>query len=182
MQVYIPIGISGSGKSLYQKVNFPKIYTICPDDIRQELLGDASDQSYNDEVWLQAYDRLAKCAIKNKDVYFSSTNLSLKAIDRLKKVVLDNTDNPENVHFVLIEMLDSLDESLCRSRVKSDLENGVIRSNTLKLVNDLEGNQLNYDYVHKQYLDYIKVTNELADYVMTQNEDYNINMTLLKKN
>ena len=33
MTIYIPIGISGSGKSSYQKKFLPKVNVICPDTI-----------------------------------------------------------------------------------------------------------------------------------------------------
>lgn len=178
MKVYIPVGISGSGKTNYQKENLAKVYTICPDEIREEFLGDPSDQSADTEVWLQAYDRLANCIASNKDVYFSSTNLSIKAIEKIKDVVLGNVQNNQNAQFIILNMTDSLNEDLCRSRVKSDLENHILRSNTLKLVNDLEGNQLDYDYVHKQYLSYLNVKDLLQSYVIDQIENNNLDFTL----
>lgn len=81
MTIYIPIGISGSGKSSYQKRFLPKVNVICPDTIRKQLTGDVSNQSMNTEVWIVAYDQLESYVIKGEDVYFSSTNLSTKAID-----------------------------------------------------------------------------------------------------
>lgn len=180
MTLYIPVGISGSGKTAFQKNFLSKTYLICPDDIRQELLGDASNFSEDTEVWLQAYDRLSKAIASRKDVYFSSTNLSIKAIEHLKNVALDTVDNPQSIKFIILDMTDSLNEDLCRSRVKSDLENHIVRSNTLKLVNDLEGNQLDYDYIHKQYLQYTQVIKILPTYVIDQIEDHNLDMCLKK--
>lgn len=180
MTLYIPVGISGSGKTTFQKKFLPNTYLICPDDLRQEFLKDPSDTSEDTEIWLQAYDRLSRTIAGGKDAYFSSTNLSVKAIEHLKNVALKAVENPQNIQFVILNMTDSFDEELCRSRVKSDLENHVVRSNTLKLVNDLEGNQLDYDYIHKQYLQYTQIAKNLPDYVIDQIENYNLDMCLKK--
>ena len=58
-------------------------------------------------------------------------------------------------------MKDSEDEELCRSRVKADLDNHIDRSNTLKLVDDLEGNTLDYDYIHKQYEEFLVIEKDI---------------------
>lgn len=58
-------------------------------------------------------------------------------------------------------MTDSEDEELCRSRVRADLENKIDRSNTLVQADDGEGNLLDYDVIHKQHEDYLKMKNEV---------------------
>ena len=47
MELIIPIGISGSGKSRLYNLNYQDYVKICPDDIRKELTGSISDQSKN---------------------------------------------------------------------------------------------------------------------------------------
>ena len=57
--VILGIGIAGSGKTTVLK-NFAEKYGyayICPDNIRQEMTGNAADQSRNREVWAEAYQR-----------------------------------------------------------------------------------------------------------------------------
>lgn len=174
MTVYIPIGISGSGKSSYQKENLPKVKVICPDDIRKKFTGSCSDQSMNDEVFEEAYNELTDCACENKDVYFSSTNLSIKAVQRIYDCALQNASKKSNLRFMILLFTASKNEDLCRSRVKTDLENGVDRSNTLTLVDDLEGHQLDYDYVHKQHEEYLEVEKEIFNWrskVFEETED-----------
>lgn len=161
MHIYIPVGISGSGKSSYQKNYLPKVKTICPDDLRKKLTGDCSNMSMNDDVWMIAYDELSNCAAENKDVYFSSTNLSTKAIQRIFDTVCQYASDKSNLHFNILLMKDSEDEELCRSRVRTDLDNHIDRSNTLKLVDDLEGNTLDYDYVHKQHEEFLVIEKEI---------------------
>ena len=164
MTIYIPIGISGSGKSAYQKENLPKVNVICPDDIRKRFTGDCSDQSMNSEVFEEAYNELANYAFEDRDVYFSSTNLSVKAVQRIYDCVLQNVKRKRNVHFRILLLSASKDEDLCRSRVKADLEAGVDRSNTLIQVDDLEGNKLDYDYIHKQHEEYLEMEKEIFNW------------------
>ena len=76
MTIYIPIGISGSGKSSYQKKFLPKVNVICPDTIRKQLTGDVSNQSMNTEVWIVAYDQLESYVIKGEDVYLPKYDMS----------------------------------------------------------------------------------------------------------
>lgn len=54
------IGIPGSGKTTVLK-EFAKKWGysyVCPDDIRLEMTGSASDQSKNNEVWNEVYIRV----------------------------------------------------------------------------------------------------------------------------
>lgn len=161
MTIYIPIGISGSGKSSYQKKFLPKVNVICPDTIRKQLTGDVSNQSMNTEVWIVAYDQLESYVIKGEDVYFSSTNLSTKAIDLVINKVENVRAKNLKVKYEILLLTDSEDEELCRSRVRADLENKIDRSNTLVQADDGEGNLLDYDVIHKQHEDYLKMKNEV---------------------
>ncbi len=75
-KVIFSIGIPGTGKSTILK-KFAQHYDydyICPDDIREELTGSASDQSKNDEVWNLAYDLLQySLDDANRTVVFDAT-------------------------------------------------------------------------------------------------------------
>ncbi len=65
----------GSGKTtVLKRFADENEYTyICPDDIRQELTGSASDQSKNREVWVEAYKRTEEELLKGKSVVFDAT-------------------------------------------------------------------------------------------------------------
>ena len=78
------VGPSYSGKSTvceffkrYYKEQELPIYVICPDDIRKELLGDASDQSNGKMIFETAYERVDK-ALKSplNTVFFDATSLT----------------------------------------------------------------------------------------------------------
>jgi predicted kinase len=76
MKLYLTCGIPASGKSTWTSKflqNNPNTIVICPDDIREELTGDASDQSKNKEVWELAYERLNTALCRKLDVLFDST-------------------------------------------------------------------------------------------------------------
>ena len=69
------VGASGSGKSTFLKKlsNELNIPVVCPDDIRQEICGNASCQDRNAEVFLIAKKRLSDRLKNNEDVIMDST-------------------------------------------------------------------------------------------------------------
>lgn len=121
--LYIPIGISGSGKTTYG--NKLTAVVVCPDDIRKKVLGDISDQTKGGEIFKIYKDTLARLAHKNKDVYASMTHLRYSYIkDTIKHY---DSPSPFNVVFILFE--DSLDWEKCYNRVKNDIQKGIDRAN-----------------------------------------------------
>jgi predicted kinase len=74
-KVIMGIGIPGSGKTtVLQQLAQEHDYTyICPDDIREELTGNATDQSQNKEVWRLAYQRAQEALAQNHSVVFDAT-------------------------------------------------------------------------------------------------------------
>ena len=59
MEVIIPIGISGSGKSRLYEKRYKDYEIISPDLIRKELTGDISNQKRNKEVFQIALKRVS---------------------------------------------------------------------------------------------------------------------------
>jgi predicted kinase len=74
-KVIMGVGIPGSGKTAFLKpFALKQSYTyISPDEIRAELLGDAADQSKNQEVWDEAYRRVAASLFRGETVVFDAT-------------------------------------------------------------------------------------------------------------
>ena len=80
------VGPSYSGKSTvceffkrYCKMNeLPmRVRVVCPDDIREELLGDASDQSNGKMIFETAYERVDKALNSSSNtVFFDATSLT----------------------------------------------------------------------------------------------------------
>ena len=120
-------GISGSGKSRMRKKLVSKLsssITVCPDDIRRELLGDVSDQSDGKRIFNVARERLQDALMDGRTVIFDATNLG-KARDR---VVQWTKEVGNNSHAVVIGMEDSDDPDTCAARVRMDLDVGVDRA------------------------------------------------------
>src|SRR5574344_832248 len=132
--LYIPIGISGSGKSFLGK-KLCEIYksmeerfsVVCPDDIRKRLYGDINHIG-GSETFTVSKGEIVSSLKENSDVYFSSLNLNYRSkfINEIKKEI--------NFKTIYIIMLDSFDEDLCRERVEKDLSEKKERSNTLSIV------------------------------------------------
>lgn len=82
--LYVLVGPSYSGKSTvceffkrYYKEQELPMYVICPDDIRKELLGDASDQSNGKMIFETAYERVDKALNSPLNtVFFDATSLT----------------------------------------------------------------------------------------------------------
>ena len=73
----IMVGPPGSGKSslakelIRDKENW---VIVCPDDIREEITGDSSDQSHNVEVFGKVYSRLINYLSAGYNVIYDATN------------------------------------------------------------------------------------------------------------
>lgn len=74
-KLIVGIGIPGSGKtSILKKFAAEHGYAyICPDDIREELTGNASDQSRNAEVWGKARKKLQEFLKQDLIIVFDAT-------------------------------------------------------------------------------------------------------------
>ena len=121
MEIVIPIGISGSGKSRLYNLNYWEYVKICPDDIRKELTGSISDQSKNKEVFELAQKRIDDCIANDKNVFYDATNINT---EYRKKFV--NKYKETNVRIVYVIL--PADVNISYQRIKNDLDNKVDRS------------------------------------------------------
>lgn len=91
----VMIGISGSGKSTYAtglktSLNAQLVET---DAIRQELTGNAEDQSQNSRVFAIAKKRVSDYLSQGKNVIIDATSLSMK--DRKDWIAIGKNNNAE---------------------------------------------------------------------------------------
>ena len=121
MELIIPIGISGSGKSRLYNLNYQDYVKICPDDIRKELTGSISDQSKNKEVFELEQKRIDDCIANDKNVFYDATNINT---EYRKKFV--NKYKETNVRIVYVIL--PADVNISYQRIKNDLDNKVDRS------------------------------------------------------
>ncbi len=68
--VHMSIGVPAAGKSTFLKqlqTQTEAVY-VCPDELREEILGDYRNQSQNERIWKMAFDRIDKALEKEQDV------------------------------------------------------------------------------------------------------------------
>jgi len=78
-ELIVLVGLPGSGKTTWKEKQLwlnPEYSSVCPDDIRQELTGDISDQSKNNEVFSLAFIRTKNHLNTGQSVIFDSTAYS----------------------------------------------------------------------------------------------------------
>ncbi len=115
------VGISGAGKSEYLKQfkDSEDTVIVCPDNIREELTGDISDQTQNAKVWYLAKQRTIDNLKSGKNVILDATNVDSKQ-RRSFIQGLPTTD--------LKAKLFPVDPKEAKRRIKKALERGEDRS------------------------------------------------------
>ena len=92
IRLVLLVGISGSGKStiakklktIYDRVDGQPCVIVSSDEIRAQLLGDASDQSANDKVFGQVH-KIINNNLSKRTVIVDATNIKIKS----RKTLLD---------------------------------------------------------------------------------------------
>jgi len=74
-RLLLSVGIPGSGKTTYMKKLAQSLRAsyICPDEVREEITGDASDQTQNKLVWSLVYSSLEAALTQGKTVVLDAT-------------------------------------------------------------------------------------------------------------
>jgi predicted kinase len=74
--VVMPVGIPGCGKTtvLRREAERRGAVYVCPDDVRQELTGNAANQACSAEAWSIVYQRIAHNLQQGRDVVLDATN------------------------------------------------------------------------------------------------------------
>lgn len=75
---YMMVGIPGSGKSWYAENKLPNATVHSSDAIREEILGDVTDQSGQHLVFQTLHDRALSDLRAGKDVVYDATNIDYK--------------------------------------------------------------------------------------------------------
>lgn len=84
------IGLSASGKSSIAKQLRNKGYIIhSSDKIREEILGDYTDQTQNNKVFTEMYRRTKNSLLNGQSVVYDATNLTIKDRKSILSVVRD---------------------------------------------------------------------------------------------
>ena len=103
--VYVFIGPSGSGKSTFaadmKRRMGDTLEVISSDQIREEFLGDAADQSHQNWIWRELYYRL-RDSLQNplvSDIVVDATNVHAKDRRTLLKYIIEYDGAPHAVVF-----------------------------------------------------------------------------------
>lgn len=91
-KLFLMVGLSASGKSNIAKglAEDYKAIIVSSDDIREEICGNVSDQSKNEEVFKIFHKRIRKYLHEKRNVIADATNINMKArraiINNVKKI------------------------------------------------------------------------------------------------
>jgi len=121
MEIIVPIGISGSGKSRLYTMRYSDLTLVSPDLIRKELTGSISDQKKNKEVFEEVDRRVADLVKKGESFFYDATNVNTEF---RKKFVEQFRGTDVKVIYVVMPA----DMQVSYMRIKQDLKNKVDRS------------------------------------------------------
>lgn len=121
MEIIVPIGISGSGKSRLYKMRYSDLVLVSPDLIRKELTGSISDQRKNREVFEEVDRRVADLVKEGKSFFYDATNVNPEF---RKKFVEQFRGTDVKITYVILPG----DMNMSYIRIKQDLKNNVERA------------------------------------------------------
>lgn len=122
MEIIVPIGISGSGKTRLYKMRYSDYALVSPDLIRKELTGSISDQSKNPEVFMVVRRRIEELLKEKKSFFYDATNVN----PRYRKEFVDQFKGMEDVKIIYVVM--PADVNVSFQRIKRDLKAKIDRS------------------------------------------------------
>lgn len=124
--VIVLVGIPGSGKTKFRNEyieQHPDFTYINPDEIRQEVTGDISNNSKEARVWFLVYNRLQEYIDLGRNIIFDATNINPKTRRQIEQIAKDK----ENC-YIYYKIFD-ISPAEAKERIKIDIENGINRSN-----------------------------------------------------
>ena len=121
MEIIVPIGISGSGKTRLYNMRYSDLTLVSPDLIRKELTGSISDQRKNREVFEEVDRRVADLVKKGESFFYDATNVNSEF---RKKFVEQFRGTDVKIIYVVLPA----DMQVSYMRIKQDLKNNVERS------------------------------------------------------
>ena len=94
MEIIVPIGISGSGKTRLYNMRYKDLYLLSPDLIRKELTGSISDQKKNKEVFEEVDRRVADLVKKGESFFYDATNVNSNTAKKKNATSLNIIHSP----------------------------------------------------------------------------------------
>ena len=120
MEIIVPIGISGSGKSRLYKMRYSHLTLVNTDLICKEVTGDINDYSRPVDVFNEIDRRIDELTEKKESFFFDNTNL-LKPI---RKILTDRYRGTDvKITYVVLPA----DIEVSMKRIEEDFKNNVER-------------------------------------------------------
>jgi predicted kinase len=121
MEIIVPIGISGSGKTRLYNMRYNDLYLLSPDLIRKELTGDISNQTRNKDVFIEVDKRVDSLVKARKSFFYDATNVNTD----FRKAFSDKFRETD-IKIVYVVLPADIEVSM--KRIKTDLKNKAERS------------------------------------------------------
>ena len=123
----VTLGITGCGKSRWLKNKSPVIET---DDLRVELLDDISDEIQDGFIFRTAAKRVSELFDTHDTVYFGATLVNSKHRIPFLQSIKDRCKHK----FVIDVVIFPCTPELSKERITNDLKHGVLRADSLGIV------------------------------------------------
>ena len=78
MEIIVPIGISGSGKTRLYRMRYSDYSLISPEIIRKELTGDINNHDKDDEVLMVVRRRIGDLMDEGKSIFYDDANIDTR--------------------------------------------------------------------------------------------------------
>lgn len=121
MQIIVPIGISGSGKTRLYRMRYSDYELVSPDLIRKELTGDISDQRKNREVFQEVDRRVDELVKEGKSFFYDATNVNTE----FRKAF---SERFRGTDVEIVYVILPADIGVSMKRIKADLKGKVDRA------------------------------------------------------
>ena len=123
MEIVIPIGIPGSGKTRLYKMRYSHLALVSKDLINKEITGDINDYSKPKELTNEINKRIDELVERGESFYLDDTNL-----DKNVRSTFVNRFKGTDVKITYVVF--PVDFELSKRRIEEDIKNNVERSST----------------------------------------------------
>ena len=122
MEIIVPIGIPGSGKSRLYKKRYSQYELISTDDINIEITGDINDYSRMTDVHNEVSKRITECVENDRSFYYDNCNVYTES-----RMNFSNQFKGTGIKIVYVVL--PCDVEVCLNRIEEDIKNNVVRAN-----------------------------------------------------
>jgi len=132
MEIIVPIGISGSGKSRLYRMRYSDYSLISPEIIRKELTGDINNHDKDDEVLMVVRRRIGDIMDEGKSIFYDDTNIDTRDRQAFSNSFIGIPD------VKIIYVVLPADVELSLKRIDEDTKNNIEHSKAPDYVLDVQ--------------------------------------------